>query len=443
MTGLTVKRWLSTTLAAASLAMLTAVEPAVASTLRVSTGSAQRAANEVEADYTTSHVLISETARESVPITIFFDPQVAGVESAEVFTNLNRRDWATADPNGNGVEEGITPPSGNSIVAGDDRHYYKAYPMSPVPGGYLLTLPISKTGAYRLTARYRVTSDPPGEYRWYDSEQNTQGILKRDHAIVVSPEKAKDLQLYEANPLTIAATGTAPDQRGSFAKMTNPSPAAGGPRFSLTYLKHLGINALWLQPIHPRGIDGRQTDPATNRPFELGSPYAVKNYFAVMPLMASGFTPGSSPAANDTAQGRAAAATEFQNFVKAANAQNVTIFLDVPFNHTAHDAELAAPGQNYWGNAGATDTTEIRAVEARTFSRSNEYDQRASGASNIAAAPGDTTTPVLRTPRASCWARCRRRAAAPRHTSRSCRRLRGSRETTGARQRCAPAPRRS
>ena len=74
----------------------------------------------------------------------------------------------------------------------------------------------------------------------------------------------------------------------------------GGPRFSFAYLKQLGVNALWLQPIHPRGIDGRQIDPATNQPFELGSPYAVKNYFAVMPLMASGFAPGSSPAANDT-----------------------------------------------------------------------------------------------------------------------------------------------
>ncbi len=86
-------------------------------------------------------------------------------------------------------------------------------------------------------------------------------------------------------------------------------------------MKQLGVNALWLQPIHPRGTDGRQIDPTTNRPFELGSPYAVKNYFAVMPLMASGFNPGSSPAANDTPQGRAAALTEFQNFVKAANAQ--------------------------------------------------------------------------------------------------------------------------
>jgi hypothetical protein len=187
MTGLIAKHLLSITLAAASLAILAAAEPGAASTLRVSAGSAQRAANEVEADYTTSHVRVSEAARDSVPITIFFDPQVTGVEAAEVFTNFDRSDWATADPNGNGVEEGISLPAGNSTTAGDDRQYYRAYPMSPVPGGCLLTLPISKTGAYRLTARYRLTSDPLGAFRWYGSEQNGQGILKRDHAIVVSP----------------------------------------------------------------------------------------------------------------------------------------------------------------------------------------------------------------------------------------------------------------
>ena len=368
------------------LAFWAAIGPAEASSLRISAGSGQRV-GEIEADYTTSHVMLSEIGRETVPIKVFFDPQVTGVETAEVFTNLNRRDWATATPNGNGVEEGIVPPPGNGIAVGDDRHYYKAYPMNPVSGGYLLTLPASKTGAYRLTARYRLTSDPPGTYHWYGDEQNAQGILKRDHAIVVSPTSAKDLQLYEANPLTITSTGTAPDQRGSFAKMTNAAPGAGGPRFSLAYLKQLGVNALWLQPIHPRGIDGRQIDPATGRPFELGSPYAVKNYFAVMPLMASSFTPGASPAANDTAEGRARALAEFQDFVKTANSQHIGVFLDVPFNHTAHDTELAGPGQEYWGNAGTRDTTEIRAVEARVFSRSDAYDMRANSANNIAPAP--------------------------------------------------------
>jgi hypothetical protein len=373
--------------AAAGLVTWAAVGPSEASSVRISAGSDQRAGKEIEADYTTSHLLISEVAHESIPITVFFDPQVSGVEAAEVFTNLNRRDWATAIPNGGSVEEGISPPPGDPIAAGDDSHYYKAYPMSPAPGGYVLTLPASKTGAYRLTARYRLTTDPAGTHHWYGDEQNAQGILKRDHAIVVSPSKAKDLQLYEANPLTITATGTAADQRGTFASMTSGAPGAGRPRFSLAYLKQLGVNALWLQPIHPRGIDSRGIDPATGRPYDLGSPYVIKNYFAVMPLMASSFTPGASPAANDTTQGRTQALAEFQSFVRAANAQQISVFLDVPFNHTAHDAELAAAGQGYWGNPGTTETTEIRAAEARVFSREGEYDQRASSANTIAPAP--------------------------------------------------------
>src|SRR5258708_1913999 len=127
-------------LASAGLMTLAVAGSSAASSLRISPGSAERALNEVEADYTTSHVLIGETAHESIPITVFFDPQVTGVESAEVFTNLDRRDWATATPNGDGVEEGISPPSGNNIAAGDDRHYYRAYPMSLTHGGYLLTL---------------------------------------------------------------------------------------------------------------------------------------------------------------------------------------------------------------------------------------------------------------------------------------------------------------
>jgi hypothetical protein len=363
------------------------VQPAQASSLRISSASEQRASNEVEADYGMTHLFIDEMAGQSVPITIFFDPQTSNVTQAEVFTNLGRRDFATVKRTGEAIEEGISAPSGDGIAAGDETHYYHALTMTPVAGGYQLTLLANKTGAYRLTARYRVSTDPAGTYHWYNGEQNAQGIHKRDYAIVVSPGKARDLQLYEANPLAITAAGTAPAQRGTFAAMANISAAACGPRFSLSYLHQLGINAIWLQPIHPRGISGRLVDPATNQPYELGSPYSVKNYFAVMPLMASGFQPGSSPAANDTPAGRDQALSEFRNFVAAAAAQKIGVFLDAPFNHAAHDVELAAAGQRDWGNAGSNATTEIRSIEARVFSRAGEYDMRASSADNIADAP--------------------------------------------------------
>jgi len=105
---------------------------------------------------------------------------------------------------------------------------------------------------------------------------------------------------------------------------------------------------LWLQPIHPRGIEGRQFDPSTKKPFALGSPYAVKNFFEVMPLLAKNVSPTGTPAQDDTLAGRIEAMKQFQHFVRAADKAGVGVMLDAPFNHTAHDVELAANGQKYW-----------------------------------------------------------------------------------------------
>jgi hypothetical protein len=102
-------RSLMTTLAAAGLMTLAVAGSSAASSLKISPGSDQRTSSELEADYTISHVLINEGARESVPITVFFDPQVTGVESGEVFTNLDRRDWATAAPNDDVSKKGSVP----------------------------------------------------------------------------------------------------------------------------------------------------------------------------------------------------------------------------------------------------------------------------------------------------------------------------------------------
>ncbi len=352
--------------------------------LKISAGAAVRAAGEVEADYTVSHVFVNEVAADAVPFTIFFDPQTSGVQTAEVFTNLNRRDRAGLDADGDGIQDGIKPPSGDTVVASGataDANYYRAYTMTPVSGGYQLTLSAQKTGAYRLTARYRTSAAGP----WIYYTGSFGDLAFRAHAIVVSPKAARDISLYEVNPLTITATGTLPAQRGTFAGLANG--VAGGPRFSLQYVKDLGCNMLWFQPVHPNGIAGRQIDPATSQPFEVGSAYAVKNFFEIMPLMASAFSPGGTPATNDTPAGRGLAMTEFQSFVSAADTAGVGVMLDAPFNHTSYDSELAAAGQTFWGNGGSTSTSEIRNVEARFFSRTSAYDMRASGAGNIAIAP--------------------------------------------------------
>ncbi|MFL5330284.1 MAG: hypothetical protein ACJ8C4_15395 [Gemmataceae bacterium] len=354
-----------------------------AGTLKVSVGQTVRIASEVEADYTTTHVMIDELRHDSIPVTLFFDPQILHVESAEIFTNLNRRDRCMTDADGDGVEDGIKPPPGNLIKVGDDHHYYKSRAMSLVAGGYQLTLQIEKCGVYRLTARYRLIGDPAGQYRWYGDDSNASGVRKRDHILVVSPSRIRDLRIYEVNPLTMLATGPAPEQRGTFADLASGLANDQDPRFSLNYVKNLGCNAIWLQPIHPRGIDGRQIDTETGQPFVLGSPYAVKNFFEVMPLMAKGV----APADGDTPTGRSHALKQFQQFVKASNQAGVYIILDAPFNHAARDVELAEAGKKYWGQTSTSATSELRKVEARVFSRAAHYDMRAGSASNAAVAP--------------------------------------------------------
>src|SRR6185503_6914486 len=51
----------------------------------------------------------------------------------------------------------------------------KAHTMGLVAGGYQLTLPATRTGAYRLTARWRLTTDAPGTYRYYTDPFRSEG----------------------------------------------------------------------------------------------------------------------------------------------------------------------------------------------------------------------------------------------------------------------------
>ena len=326
--------------------------------------------NDVNADYTTTHVFANELDGDSIPLAILFSPNQPNLTAVEIFSNLNRRDRATLDANGDGIEDGIVPPDGNLIAAGDDGNYYKAYTMTSLGGGqYSLTLNATKCGAYRLTARFKVSGNT--NWIWYSSNG------RRDHAIVVTPARARDISMYELNAMNMDSQGTQQSDRSTFTDLYNgpgsrPYDAVTN-RFNLNYAQNLGVNWLWFQPIHPIGIDGRQTDPNTGQPYAVGSPYSIKNFFQINPLLSKANT-------------RDAAMQEFTNFVAAADAAGINVMLDEPFNHTAWDCELDASGVFYFAN-GAQPTDEIRNTEARFYSLSGDYCSRASSASNVAAAP--------------------------------------------------------
>ncbi len=333
------------------------------------TGAPVLTVNGLNADYTTTHVFVDENAGDSIPLTIQFSPNTPSVTTAEVFSNLNRRERAAQDANGDGIEDGIVPPDGNLIVVGDDSNYYKAYTMTATGTNYALTLSAQKTGAYRLSARFKVTGNT--NWFWYSSSP------RRDHAVVVSPGKARNINLYELNAMNINSQGMQDYQRSTFTDLYNGPGArpydAVTNRFNLAYAQNLGVNWLWFQPIHPIGVDGRQTDPDTGQAYSVGSPYAVKNFFQVNPLLSKANT-------------RDAALSEFTNFVAAADSAGINVMLDAAFNHTAWDGELDASGVYYFAPTNAP-TDQFRNREARFYSRTDAYDMRAFGTASVAPAP--------------------------------------------------------
>jgi hypothetical protein len=166
--------------------------------------------NGIDADYGMTHVFINEVSNDVVPLTILFSPNAStNVVEADVFSNLNRRDHANLDANGDGVPDGILPPDGNTITTGDTNNYYEAYAMSPTTnaGQYSLTLYAQKTGAYRLTARWLVSGST--NWNWYSTNSSYITGNRRDFMVVVSPKKALGAVAYELAVNNIDASGDA------------------------------------------------------------------------------------------------------------------------------------------------------------------------------------------------------------------------------------------
>ena len=114
-------------------------------------------------------------------------------------------------------------------------------------------------------------------------------------AAVGLPEWARGSTLYEINVRQFSASG----------KFTAVSAA-------LPRLKALGVDILWLMPIHPIG--------ELYRKGPLGSYYAVKDYFAVNPEFGT--------------------EQEFRDFVTAAHAHGLRVLLDWVPNHVSPDNAL-------------------------------------------------------------------------------------------------------
>lgn len=125
----------------------------------------------------------------------------------------------------------------------------------------------------------------------------------RPFVTIENPDWSRDAVLYQINTRHFTPEGT-------FAAAERELPR----------LRELGVDILWLMPIHPIGVE--------NRKGTLGSPYSVRDYYAVNPEFGT--------------------EDEFRSFIDAAHAQGFRVILDLVANHTAWDNPLRSEHPDWY-----------------------------------------------------------------------------------------------
>lgn len=120
------------------------------------------------------------------------------------------------------------------------------------------------------------------------------------------PAWIQDAVIYEIFPRTFSA-------KGNFAGVTE----------QLDRLKTLGVDVIWLMPIHPIG--------EVKRKGTYGSPYAVKDYYAINPDYGT--------------------AEDFKKLVREAHQRGLKVIIDIVANHTGWDSVMMKNPEFYVQNA--------------------------------------------------------------------------------------------
>jgi glycosidase len=136
-----------------------------------------------------------------------------------------------------------------------------------------------------------------------ESASNDPRYQPRDYIRLRNPEWSKNAVLYQINLRQFTAEGTLRAAQGELPR-----------------LKTLGVDILWLMPIHPIG--------EKNRKGSLGSPYSVRDYYGVNPEFGT--------------------LDDLKRFVEAAHAQGMYVILDWVANHTAWDNPLVAQHPDWY-----------------------------------------------------------------------------------------------
>jgi glycosidase len=108
-----------------------------------------------------------------------------------------------------------------------------------------------------------------------------------------------------------------------FPRAFSPAGDLAGVTARLDELHDLGVTILWTMPIHPIGEKARKGT--------FGSPYSIRNYYAIDP--------------------RYGALADYQRFVAAAHQRGMKVIMDLVANHTAWDSVMMTNKSFYRQNA--------------------------------------------------------------------------------------------
>ncbi len=103
----------------------------------------------------------------------------------------------------------------------------------------------------------------------------------------------------------------------------SPAGTLDGVTARLDSLQELGVNVLWVMPVHPIGKEHRLGT--------YGSPYAARDYYAIDPALGS--------------------QTDMRTLVQAAHARHMRVILDIAANHTSWDSVMMKHPEFYHHDA--------------------------------------------------------------------------------------------
>lgn len=203
---------------------------------------------------------------------------------------------------------------------------YHGYEMRRKDNYYELEIPLKDTGFFKATFRWRHNTH---EYWHWSISAEEKDFIN----IHIDPAYVDNSIVYNA---FIRFFGHEKIEKKHTVKY-GQSGTFDDLKKRLDTLKKMGVDVLYLNPVHPIGELFRNYNPHDQYPsyMQPGCPYSIKDYKAIDPELAID---------KDHSQGPHASLSnpmiEFKELVKEAHKRNIKVYMDLVFNHTSHDFVL-------------------------------------------------------------------------------------------------------